>query len=122
MARRSLAMACGMALLAALSAQAANGQVRSLGNAIGGAFEKEAHTLQQASDHAATQAPETGKPSQQAPAPQAQRPQRRVVQTRLGTGDALADGAAVTCRQANGTTIRVSGGYRPAAADSGACR
>jgi hypothetical protein len=115
-------MACGMALLAALSAQAANGQVRSLGNAIGGAFEKEAHTLQQASDHAATQAPETGKPSQQAPAPQAQRPQSRVVQTRLGTGDALADGAAVTCRQANGTTIRVSGGYRPAAADSGACR
>ncbi len=120
MARRSLAMACGMALLAALSAQAANGQVRSLGNAIGGALEKEAHTLQQASDHAAT--PETGKPSQQAPAPQAQRPQSRVVQMRLGKGDALADGAAVTCRQANGTTIRVSGGYRPAAADSGACR
>jgi hypothetical protein len=115
-------MACGMALLAALSAQAANGQVRSLGNAIGGALEKEAHTLQQASDHPANQVPETGKPSQQAPAPPAQRPQSRVVQMRLGKGDALADGAAVTCRQANGTTIRVSGGYRPAAADSGACR
>jgi hypothetical protein len=99
--------------------------VRSLGNAIGGALEKEARILQQASDHAATQAPasETGKPAQQAPAPQAtEHPQSRVVQMRLGTGDALADGAALTCRQANGATIRVSGGYRPAAGDSGACR
>jgi hypothetical protein len=45
-----------------------------------------------------------------------------VPQPTLDTGDPLAGTDAITCHQTNGTTIRVSGGYRPAAADSGECR
>ena len=124
MALRFFALTFGVALVATASGQAASAQVRSLGNAIGGAFAKEAQAIRQAEERPAQeQAADTGKPAP--PAPPAAEPRGqsgRVVQTQLTRGDALADTAATTCRQANGTTIRVSGGYRPAAGDSTVCR
>jgi hypothetical protein len=126
MAIRFSVVTFALALVAAGSSQAVSAQVRSLGNAIGGAFAKEAQILRQAQDQPAQPTTsEPGKTAEPAPAAAATKPPEpsgRVVQMRLNKGDALANGVATTCHQANGTTIRVSGGYRPAASNSGECR
>ena len=128
MASRISTIAFCAALAAAVCAQPAMAQVGTLSRAIGHAFAKEAQILQQAQDRPsqATAPAPTTRPAQlppPAPAPAGRRVVNgKVVQMQLGTGDALANVAATTCHQANGTTICVSGGYRPIAADSGECR
>jgi hypothetical protein len=114
------------ALAAAVCTQTATAQVGTLSRAIGHAFAKEAQILQQAQDKPAQDnaSASVKHPVQTSQPPTAKRPvaDGKVMRIQLGTGDALANVAATTCHQANGTTIRVSGGYRPAASDSGECR
>ena len=124
MTPKTLTASISLALLAAahggpLSAQA------SLGQAISHALSKEAQTIKQGESQAARENPPApAKPTDTIARHSTGRPAARgnAVEAPLGTGDALANTDATTCRQSNGTTIRVSGGYRPAAEDSGECR
>ena len=105
-------------------AQAAEAQVTTLGRAMNGALEREAQTIRDAG-HGTTRRPASAEPKPAhaaVPRPTGRSAKGKVVEQPLGTGDPLAGTDATTCRQANGTTIRVSGSYRPPAEDGDECR
>lgn len=125
MASRITKTSVAAALIAATFAHPATAQVGSLGKAVSNALSREGQLIDQA-NQGAKQGNAPANPQPAPPKPQAasgaQLRGGRVVQAQLSRGDALAGTNATTCRQANGTTIRVSGGFRPPADDPDECR
>ena len=117
MTLRSIAIA-GVALVVAAFSHGVAAQ--SLGRAINGALAKEGKQIEQQATTTAIATP-AGSSAQATPEQGNHIRVSGIVEMRLSRGDALAYVTAISCLQANGTTLRISGGYRPAAADSGKC-